>query len=45
MILTKKSLSRRTALRGLGTAIALPFLDAMTPAWGAATGFYTGRPR
>ena len=37
MILTNKSLSRRTALRGLGTAIALPFLDAMTPAWGAPT--------
>ena len=30
-----KSLPRRTFLRGLGTAIALPFLDAMVPAFGA----------
>ena len=28
---TMKMLSRRTALRGLGTAIALPWLEAMTP--------------
>ena len=27
-----KALSRRTVLRGLGTSIALPFLDAMAPA-------------
>ena len=32
MILTKKSLARRTFLRGLGTTMALPFLDAMIPA-------------
>ena len=32
MIATKKSISRRTVLRGIGTAIALPFLDAMVPA-------------
>ncbi len=32
MIVTRKSLPRRTVLRGLGTAIALPFLDAMAPA-------------
>lgn len=32
MIVTGKYLSRRTLLRGLGTTIALPFLDAMTPA-------------
>src|SRR5688572_105392 len=33
MIITKKHLSRRTFLRGaLGTAVALPFLHAMTPA-------------
>jgi hypothetical protein len=36
MIITKKSLPRRTFLRGLGTALALPFLDAMTPAFAAA---------
>ena len=29
MIVTKKSLSRRTVLRGLGTVVALPLLDAM----------------
>jgi hypothetical protein len=29
-------ISRRTVLRGLGTAIALPFLEAMMPAWAIA---------
>lgn len=33
MFLTKKSLDRRTVLRGLGTAVALPLLDAMLPAF------------
>jgi hypothetical protein len=37
MIITKMSLSRRTVLRGLGAAIALPWLDAMAPAMAAAT--------
>jgi len=32
MIITRKALSRRTFLRGAGTAVALPFLDAMAPA-------------
>ncbi|MBI1898633.1 MAG: DUF1552 domain-containing protein [Acidobacteria bacterium] len=32
MILTGKALPRRTFLRGMGTAVALPFLDAMSPA-------------
>ena len=32
MMLTRKAISRRTALRGLGTAVALPLLDAMVPA-------------
>lgn len=32
MIIRKKSLSRRTVLRGFGSAVALPFLDAMVPA-------------
>jgi hypothetical protein len=32
MIITKKSLARRTFLRGLGTTIALPLLDSMLPA-------------
>jgi hypothetical protein len=31
-----KKLSRRTVLRGAGTCIALPFLDAMLPAFGAS---------
>ncbi len=35
MIITKKYLPRRTFLRGLGTAVALPFLDAMVPALAA----------
>ena len=33
MFLTKKSLSRRTILRGAGAAVALPLLDAMLPAF------------
>jgi len=32
MFITRKYLSRRTVLRGLGAAIALPLLDAMIPA-------------
>ena len=32
MIITKKAISRRTVLKGLGATIALPFLDAMIPA-------------
>jgi len=32
MIITQKHLDRRTLLKGLGATIALPFLDAMTPA-------------
>ena len=43
MIVTRKALSRRTLLRGMGTAIALPFLDAMVPAF-AATGRSAAAP-
>jgi hypothetical protein len=32
MIVTKTALSRRTVLRGFGTTLALPLLDAMVPA-------------
>lgn len=32
MFVSKKSLSRRTVLKGLGAGIALPLLDAMVPA-------------
>jgi len=36
-MITRKTLPRRTFLRGLGTAaIGLPFLDAMTPAFASA---------
>lgn len=34
-MITKKALPRRTFLRGMGTAVALPFLDAMAPALAA----------
>src|SRR5262245_56387840 len=36
-ILVKKSLNRRTFLRGMGAALGLPLLDAMVPAVAAAT--------
>jgi len=36
--LTSKALPRRTVLRGLGATLALPFLDAMTPAFAQAQG-------
>ncbi len=36
MFITKKSLPRRTVLRGLGASLALPMLDAMIPAATAA---------
>jgi hypothetical protein len=32
MIITKKHLSRRTVLRGLGATLALPLIDSMVPA-------------
>ncbi|HKD08253.1 MAG TPA: DUF1552 domain-containing protein [Bryobacteraceae bacterium] len=35
MIITKKALHRRTFLRGVGTALALPLLDSMVPAMAA----------
>jgi len=36
MFISKKAVSRRTLLKGVGTAIALPFLDAMIPAFATA---------
>jgi hypothetical protein len=36
MIVTKKAISRRTILRGMGATVALPLLDAMIPALTAA---------
>jgi hypothetical protein len=40
MFLTKKHLSRRTTLKGLGISMGLPLLDAMIP---AATASSTSR--
>jgi hypothetical protein len=34
MVITKKHISRRAVLRGMGVTMALPFLDAMVPARG-----------
>ena len=36
MFITKMALPRRTFLRGMGTVLALPYLDAMAPALSAA---------
>lgn len=36
-LLTRKALPRRSFLRGLGAAVALPMLDSMTPAFAAST--------
>jgi len=33
MIVTKKRLPRRSFLKGMGTVVALPLLDAMVPAF------------
>src|SRR4051812_40174847 len=44
MMITRKSLPRRMFLRGLGTAVALPFFDAMTPAF-AGPGAAAPTPR
>ena len=35
MMITKKAISRRTVLRGLGASVALPLLDSMVPAMSA----------
>ncbi len=42
-IISGKSLPRRTFLKGVGATIALPFLDAMTPASAAPASVSTGR--
>ena len=41
---TGKHLSRRTLLRGMGASIALPLLDAMTPALAAPAKRVAGKP-
>jgi uncharacterized protein DUF1552 len=45
MIITRMALPRRTFLRGIGAAIALPFLDSMVPALKAASTPSGGVPR
>jgi Protein of unknown function (DUF1552) len=44
MIITGKHLSRRTLLRGLGVSMALPWLDAMRPAFAAPGRLRARRP-
>jgi len=44
MIITKKAISRRTVLRGLGATVALPLLDSMVPALATAR-LNAARPR
>jgi hypothetical protein len=43
MIITNRCLPRRTFLRGLGAAVALPLLDCMVPTLGAAARFKPAR--
>jgi hypothetical protein len=45
MYLAKKHLSRRTVLRGMGVTMALPFLEAMTPAGTAFAKTAAGKVR
>ena len=44
-MITGKHLARRTFLRGIGAAISLPVLDAMTPAFAATTRLASNSPR
>lgn len=45
MIITKKAIARRTVLRGMGAALALPFLDGMVPAFAAIRNSAANPPR
>ena len=45
MYITKKHMSRRTVLRGMGVTVALPFLEAMVPAGTAHAKAATGKVR
>ena len=45
MYITKKHVSRRTVLRGMGVTVALPFLEAMVPAGTAHAKAATGKVR
>jgi hypothetical protein len=44
MIITRKKLSRRTMLRGLGASLALPLLDSMVPALATAANAQAAQP-
>jgi len=44
-MITGKNLARRTFLRGMGAALALPALDAMTPALASASRLDANTPR
>ena len=44
MIILNKPMPRRKFLRGAGAALALPFLDAMVPVFGATASSVTTRP-
>jgi Protein of unknown function (DUF1552) len=45
MMITRKSIHRRTVLKGMGATVALPFLEAMAPARAAARGLAAPQPR
>src|SRR5882672_3911053 len=45
MVITKIALPRRTFIRGIGAALALPFLDAMVPAMSAQSKTAKAAPR
>ena len=45
MMITKKALSRRTVLRGVGASLALPLLDGMVPAFAGARNLVTAPAR
>ena len=45
MIISKKVIPRRTMLRGLGAALALPLLDSMVPALASARAMAAPMPR
>ena len=45
MFITQKYLSRRTVLKGLGAAVALPALEAMTPAMAFGRSAARGAPK
>ena len=44
MVITKKHLSRRTVLRGMGATVALPMLESMVPALTAQRTTAAGKP-